>query len=250
MPDLIDEVSKLKNRARIQRKRGGHDKAALTLQRAIDRLKPELEKARAAAGLDDPAKVAAGRVDSADDWEIRIAAELADFYGTLGGTQREQGYLLDAAKAYDAGFKVEADQRYGFVNSYNELNRLIVRILLNKDSLSDPEAFRQEERLDFENVPQSLSDLRKEIARQVAGVRSDDIWAAGDLWFVSLLVGDEEKTTTEAWEDFVKLSPEPYAYDAYLSTIGKIAKLDTPRQQALGNAQALLKTQQGAAGIG
>ena len=271
MPDLIDEVSKLKNLARIQRKRGRHDKAVLTLQRAMDRLKPELDKTRAAAGLDDPAKVAAGRVDPADDWEIRIAAELADFYGILGGTLREQENYVDAAAAYDAGYTFESSKRYGFVNSYNALNRLTVRILLRKESLTEAEAFEplsdseapyslldpdtlhslldaeapeQEKKVEFVDVPDELDTLRKEIARQVAGVRSGDLWAAGDLWFVSLLVGDAEKAT-DAWQHFLSLSPPSYAYSTYLKVIEEIAKLDTPRKPLLDGATKLLKEKLG-----
>src|SRR5437763_912232 len=60
--------------------------------------------------------------------------ELAELYGMLGGTLREQGNLVDAIAAYDTGSGYEPPD-----NTYNELNRLVTRILLQPGSLAGSE---------------------------------------------------------------------------------------------------------------
>lgn len=213
MAEIIDEVRRLKASARSESERGRHEAAARILRRATE----SLEAALATAAE-----------------ESRLAAELADLYGMLGGANRKLGDLVQAAAAYDRGFLYESDPRYGMTNSYNAVNRLVTRILLRPDSLSAPDVLRGVSGLEFVDVPAALAELRPELERQVAGRRANDFWAAGDLAFTCALSGDEQGAL-RAVQGFASCSPPPptSAYAAYAGWIGAVAELDTPSREVL-----------------
>ena len=185
-----------RQRAQAQRRQGDFDAAAKTLEQAI------------AQGL----------------------AEVADLYGMLGGTRREQGDLAAAAKAYDAGYRIESDPPLGGATSYNELNRLIVRIQLDPESLMRTASPSQG--LAPVDVPQSLTRLRERLRQQMQHERRNDYWAAGDLAVTSALLGDTNGAH-EALDRFKACSPPTNARDAYAATLGMLAQLDTARRSLL-----------------
>lgn len=225
MAEIIDEVRKLKASARSESERGQYEAAARILRGAIESLEAVL--ARTEGG---DARSSA----PADAEESHLAGELADLYGVLGGASRKQGDLVRAAAAYDHGFRYESHPRYGIVNTYNTLNRLVTRILMRPDSLSDPEVLRGVSELEFVDVPAALAELRPELEREIAGVRVNDFWAAGDLAFTCALNGDEQGAL-RAVRGFASCSPPPptSAYAAYAGWIGAVAELDTPRKEVL-----------------
>jgi hypothetical protein len=197
----MDRPHELKRQARREREQGAHASAQAHLEQAIG----ELE----ASG--DPA----------------VAEELADIYGTLGGTLREQGELVAAAAAYDAGYGYEAD-----TSTYNALNRLAIRILLEPGALGDPDALRRHGELNFVDVPQELGALRARLERDLAGPRADDVWAAGDLALVAALTGDADALSF-ALARFAVLEPPPRVRDAYCRSADALAALDSPRRGLL-----------------
>ncbi|CAN5362537.1 hypothetical protein BH24GEM3_BH24GEM3_14910 [soil metagenome] len=187
-----------------QRQRGDLDAAAKTLQEAI------------AQNRDD--------------------AELADLYGMLGGTRREQGDLVAAVAAYDEGFRLEAK----LDSTYNALNRLVTRIALEPASLSDAEALRNYDTLEPVDVPGSLAELQPRLRADVEGARAGDFWAAGDLALTAALNGDVDGTI-DALERFHSYSPPRSAYAKYYETFAVLAQLDTPRREALTTAKNWLE---------
>ncbi|MCI0625574.1 MAG: hypothetical protein L0387_28670 [Acidobacteria bacterium] len=235
MAELIDEARNLKKLAQTQRQQGEHSAAAKTLREGIDGLEETLAGFKGADKGDSASELA-------NTSERAVATELADLYGILGGTRREQGDLLQAATAYDAGFRYESNPRYGLVSSYNALNRLLTRILLCPGALSDRDSLRKESKLEFVDVSQNLNKLQTQLKLRVEGVSANDFWAAGDLAIVSALNGDD-KGAIEALEKFASCSPSPpiSAYNAYGDSIGMLAQLDTPRRDALTRAQSWLK---------
>src|SRR5436305_2619007 len=110
----------LKKLAQQQRSQGDFKGALQTLQKAID----------------------------------QAGAELADLHGIMGGTKRQQGDLIAAASAYDIGFHL--DERHHAASTYNALNRLVARILLEPRLLSDPDLLRDRKNLEFVDVRQEL----------------------------------------------------------------------------------------------
>jgi len=193
----------LKDLAREQRDRGDFKGAIRTLKEAID----------------------------------RAGAELADLHGIMGGTQRQQGDLTAAASAYDAGFHL--DERYHAASSYNALNRLLTRVLLEPRSLMNPDLLRVNQNLEFVNVRQALSEFQKQLERQVKDKRSHDFWCAGDLIVAAALNGDL-RGAARAVKRFDACSPPAFARDAYRNTLAALAQLETPRKEVFMKAEELL----------
>jgi hypothetical protein len=194
----------------------------------------------------DPKKIARQQRDQGDfKGAVRTlreaidmaGAELADLHGLMGGTRRQQGDLAAAASAYDTGFHL--DESYHAASSYNALNRLVTRVLLEPGSLLNPELLREKNNLEFVDVQQALSGLQKQLERQVKGKRSNDFWCAGDLAVTAALNGDL-RSAARAVKRFDACSPPAYARDAYRQTLAALAKLETPRKEALMKVDALL----------
>lgn len=166
--------------------------------------------------------------------------ELADLHGILGGTRKIQGDLVSATAAYDTGYQL--DSQHAAMNSYNELNRLVTRVLLCPGVLSNPELLRTMGAVKFVDVCLELSQMEKKLQCQLAGPRSNDYWAAGDLAVVAALNG-HLAMANEAVEQFVSCSPPApeTAYAAYILTLDELGQLETPRRDALLSVKALLE---------
>jgi tetratricopeptide (TPR) repeat protein len=191
--ELIDQ-------ARAQRREGNLDAAVTTLTQAI-----------------------AATSDS---------AQLAELYGMLGGTRREQKDLVAAISAYDTGFRHES----GSSSTYNALNRLVTRVLLEPASLSSPDALRRFGALDVVDVVASLAALEPTLRRDVDGPRRDDYWAAGDLALIATLNGSAAEAR-RALDHFDSLTPPAFAYEKYRETFAELAGLDTPRKAMLSEVR-------------
>ncbi len=158
--------------------------------------------------------------------------ELAELYGMLGGTRRDQGDLVAAAAAYDVGARYESDGS----SSYNALNRLVTRVVLAPDTLSDVGDLGRHETLEPIDVRRELSDLESKIIQDRASGRADDHWAAGDLAVTAALTGHID-IELQALEQFHSLSPPLSAYTKYGQVFAMLAALDTPRRDELLAAQ-------------
>lgn len=213
MSDALEKVGELKNVARTERSRGRREDAVKILENAIDLLERSMHTGDRSL-------------------QAHAARELADLYGTLGGTLREQGNLVRAAAAYDAGFRLESDPRYGICSSYNAVNRLYTRILLCPRSLANPDALRDETALEFVDIPQELTALRAKLERELGGARLNDYWAASDLAMICALLGDDEGAARAAAQ-FADGSPPAQAYESCLKALDALGSLDTPRKQSL-----------------
>jgi hypothetical protein len=181
--------------------------------------------------------MSAAQADQDGDDAEKIAGELADVYGMLGGILREQGDYPTAAAAYDRGFRFEADPRYATGSTYNALNRLVTRVLLAPGCLGDPDLLHGERELEFINVRHELAELRSLLQEEIKDARSADFWAAGDLSLICALSGDEPGMRY-GLEKFRQLDPPQAAYNAYRRSIRALAQLDTPTKAALIEAEA------------
>ena len=223
MAEAVEEAQRLATTARAHRDAGDPASAARVLEQGIDAL---------AAALTE--KEGVGNAVGSE--EAAIAVHLADLYGMLGGTLREEGNYVAAAAAYDRGFRLESDPRYAMQSTYNALNRLTTRILLCPACLADPDLLRTERDLEFVDVRHALADLSAQLHRQVSGARVGDFWAAGDLSVTCALNGDEQGMN-HGLEKFIRLSPPPAAYNGYRHSIEALARLDTPRKAPLLTAE-------------
>ena len=186
----------LVDQARAQRREGNLDAAAKTLTQAIA--------------------------------ATRDSAQLAELYGMLGGTRREQKDLVAATSAYDTGFRHES----GSSSTYNALNRLITRVLLDPASLATTDALRRFGALDVVDVGESLAALEPTLRRDVDGARRDDYWAAGDLALIAALNGNAAEAK-RALDHFDSLTPPAFAYEKYRESFAELAGLETSRKALL-----------------
>jgi hypothetical protein len=207
MPTAIERARALANSAKEQRLSGEQDAAIETLRSALPLLDDEL-----AAGND------------------AAAGELADIYGQIGGALREEDRLLEAAAAYDVGHGYEV--RHGLPSTYNALNRLVTRILLDPDAVVDPAGLRRYEQLQWVDVPAELSRLREVLARRVPG----DIWTVGDVALTDTLTGSDPGDAL----DRLATDPVQGVRETYRPIVERLASLDTPRRAQLEKMLSVL----------
>jgi hypothetical protein len=160
---------------------------------------------------------------SFSELEKSVAKELADCWGSLGGTYRAAGKLKEAFCCYEKGLIYESDPRLP-ANSYNLVNRLLVRLAMNSEqnrNLTTTSGTFEEQ----------LTSARTEVARQVRGPRKRDMWAYADQLMLSILAVDLA-TARKAWEDFDRLAILEHAY-----TTTRDVLIDLSRRSTLTEKQ-------------
>jgi hypothetical protein len=229
-----EQIRELKTQAKNRRDRGlaGYPRAVGLLRDAIGIANAALSEAKG------------------DDRSTELATELADCYGIIGGIERRWAsdgpgdervaHLRESIRAYDAGYRLESNPQYRIVNSYNLLNRLIVRLLLRPELLDTTDAIdlgEGIERIDFRMALQQASDV---IAEQLAGRRRGDYWALADLALVQLLLRRTDPAT--AYAPFNQLSPPAFAYSSVLAGLRTLADLPMSASGSIREASALLES--------
>jgi hypothetical protein len=129
----------------------------------------------------------------ASEGETTVAEQLADFWGIRGGLYRSRGSALPggsggadldtAIQAYDQGARYESSERFGLLNSYNTVNRLVLRIIRKPDILNAEQAVPG----DKKRMVDLLEDAAKLIENQLDKGRTDLAWALADLAMIELL---------------------------------------------------------------
>jgi hypothetical protein len=217
VPSIFDSIVDLKTKAKNRRDLGRYDRAAAFVQQAIDLARKDL---------------------SIPELRSKIASELADCYGLLGGIERRWALVPNAPKehrddhlrksvgAYDNAWGLESGD-YGVSSSYGMVNRLVSRIL------ADPHALSSGNVTDLGQGIEPLevrSDLKK--AREtIESSKRSDYWAAADLALVKLLLGAGDPAGVYA--AFNEKSPPDYAYNSALDVLRPLSEIDVPVKAAL-----------------
>jgi hypothetical protein len=236
MSDINDVLDPLKDSSRYHRNQAlkalaenkpelankNFDAARAAINKAIDHLKT--------LGAPDPDSTV-----RASEVEITIAEQFADCWGILGGVYRAQGneYLSAAKDAYDEGNKYESSARFNILSTYNRVNRLVVRILIDPFLLSDPPPV-------VDDMPGSvkktmrelLSETDTEIERQLGAGRSDRVWAIADQIMVRLL-GDSPKVDIALNDLDESAGNKTFVYDSTLKVIRDLVERKLPMQDKL-----------------
>ncbi|CAM5781095.1 Caspase family protein OS=Rhizobacter sp. AJA081-3 OX=2753607 GN=HZ992_24855 PE=4 SV=1 [Rhizobacter fulvus] len=228
----IDRIRDLKTSAKNQRDGGldGYPSALEMLGDAIELARNELATSTVA------------------ERRIEMATELSDCFGLVGGVQRRWAdeaddsardqHLKEAASAYDQGFVYESDPAFGIVNSYNLVNRLVVRVLLA------PQALTSDEPMHLPGIAplklrDELGNAVTTVRGQLAGPRRGDYWALADLALLEVLSGRTGAAT--AYVDFLALSPPDFAYESVLGGLRPLAELPIVTAPELNAAVELLQ---------
>jgi hypothetical protein len=173
----------------------------------------------------------------------RLTAEFADCYGMIGGIERRWGLSLEppnreerlraSLKAYHEGYRYEATLGDSVPNTYNRMNRLIARLLLEPQLLEDG----SEASLD---IATDLRELEAVLRRQVAGPRQRDPWGFADLGLVQLL-RDAATSARFAFQELDHLRPPAFVYETTAATVGPLADVASQFRPELVRAVEVLQ---------
>lgn len=149
-----------------------------------------------------------------------LAEALTDVHGSSGGIYRSAGQYEKSIKAYDAGFRIERDERFGFVNSYNLTQRLVARVLFEpKDWVVIGEVIEQE------RFPTCLVEARDIVVGQTRGPRKEDVWAWADLGMLWLLNGEAADI---AWDKVIEYAKQPFVFESTVNVLGDLMRRIAP----------------------
>jgi hypothetical protein len=172
---------------------------------------------------------------SAPSW---LATELADTYGLIGGVEKRWGldvggeegrrHLEASVVAYDEGLSYERDLPPKDATTYNRVNRLVGRVLLDTGVLQQDAEFTHE-----------LRAAEEVLTEQTDTVRQKDPWAWADLGTVRLLRGKPDAMA--AFRELDQLRPPKFVYDSTLATLKPLCEVASDLRPDLMQAVAQLE---------
>jgi hypothetical protein len=225
-------AKRYRNHAVEARAQGGPDAAGQLFDRAAHTLREAIGYLEG-LGVPDPRAT-----DPATGEEVEIARQLADCWGMLGGIHRTAGDLDAARVAYDRGAEYESTPRFRILNTYNQVNGLVIRILAHPEFLSRPGGM-------VDDVPGQppqpmgalLARAADEIQRQLDAGREDIPWALADLALVRVLGGLDGVDSAVAALD--RSSPvETFPFESALKVVRELAECGLPMRSALESLAA------------
>ena len=234
MSDLKTQLAPYKERSRY------HRTEALEAMDEGDQVQADRDFAAAAAAMSEAIDYVKGlgapdpeSKEPANEAEIIMATQLADCWGILGGVHRAHGpdYWEDAISAYDNGNRYESSTRFNILNTYNRVNRLVVRILKDPDLLSEPPPFVTDIGSDKKTMRELLSEADHEIERQLRAGRTDRPWALADLAMVRLLGG--LPNVDLALNDLDASTDETFPYESTLKVIRELVARRLPMHDSI-----------------
>lgn len=218
MDELLDRVRALKADAKSARDNQNWKGAINYVQEAIS----ILEARMANAATPSPS------------W---LGSQLADSYGLMGGIEKRRGltlvgqkrqrHLEDSVTAYDSGFKYEHKLQRNEETTYNRVNRLVGRVLL------DPSLLQKEGVADSE-FSDELREAENILTGQIESVRQKDPWAYCDLGTIRLLRGEQD--ALRAFRNLDRLHPPIFVYESTLSTLEPLQEVAADQRPDLVRA--------------
>jgi hypothetical protein len=201
MDDLLDRVRALKAAAKTARDNKEWQGAIGYLQDAISLLEARM-------------------ADESSPQPSWLRSELADAYGLKGGIEKRWGLTLDGQErqqhleaslaAYNDGFEYEKKLQRNEENTYNRVNRLVGRVLLNPGVLEKDEGGVSE-------ISGELGEAERILTGQIQSVRQKDPWAYCDLGTIRLLRGEQDALRT--FKNLDRLRPPAFVYKSTLNTL-------------------------------
>jgi hypothetical protein len=220
MSDITQTIIELKTQAKNRRDLKRWDRAAALIMEAIGLAETEYNSTEAR------------------EWRVKMAIELADCWGILGGLERRralepasggaqrQEHLRRSIDAYDKGYEYEKEALGSGNSTYNQLNRLLVRLLACDGTV--------DLRAEFEKLRPKLAT----VAEQISSRPIDNVWSAADMALLNILLGRQDAAT--AYAPFERMQPPDFARQSALEMLIPLAKLDLPNAKALRDAERRL----------
>jgi hypothetical protein len=215
----IDDVIAIKASAKTARDAGRWSRALSALRHARELLQ---------AAIADTSPSPPGRLHS----------ELADVLGLTGGVQKRWGFSLEgeprrihlvaSLEAYEEGFRWEVELQQRYASTYNRINRLVGRVLLDPDILEQNTA-------PFSEIVVELRAAEDVIRAGIGTARQADPWAYCDLGTVQLLLGDA-RASLGAFHDLDRLHPPQLVYESALDTLTRLSEVAGQQRPSLTQA--------------
>ena len=143
-------------------------------------------------------------------------------------------HLWQSISAYDNGYDYESDPMLGNTSTYNRLNRLISRLLLNPERLAANGSATNQRLDDKINLRTELETVRADIEKQ----ESDSVWTAADLALLDVILG--HKDAASAYAGFERKNPPDFACQSALDVVAPLATLELPTATELKSAERRL----------
>ena len=171
-----------------------------------------------------------------------VLSEMADIYGMLGGIHRRwalqltgsarSDHLARSAAAYDQGFVLERDSAGPQGSTYNRINRLVARVLLDPSLLTSTSE-------EGRRLIQELEVAERLVRDQLDRVRVKDPWAYCDLLTLELLL--ERPTVRETLTALALSRPPRFVYESALNTLEPLAEAVRPHRPTFDDVLAQLR---------
>jgi hypothetical protein len=182
--ELLKKATTLRNNAQDARRRARKETAPDERARLFNEAADGFQQA--IGDLERGMRTARRQRQGYDSNLCGILEALSQSYGSLGGTWRDAGDLEKAQGFYDKGNEYEGERRKncGAKDTYNMLQRLIIRTLRNPALVEDPEFLAE------------IGQVRTEIEEQ----NRTDSWALADLALAHFLCGSSAESVIEHLE--------------------------------------------------
>jgi hypothetical protein len=210
MPTIFEAIVDLKTKAKNRRDLQRYDRAAGFVREAIGLAKKEL---------------------GTPEFRAKMASELADCYGLLGGIERRwalvpgasekqvSAHLRESVRAYDEAWGFESGD-YGISSSYGMVNRLVSRVLADPNALTEGYVTNLGDGIKPLAVPAELKEAREKI--EASKRAESDYWSAADLALVQVLLGKGD--AAQLYAKFIEKSPPDYAYKSILDVLRPLSE--------------------------
>src|SRR5579862_5449505 len=197
MSDLSDRLNPYKARAQRHKKAGMQARTAGNHALA----KEEFDEARYAIDeafeeIESRGKFSPSMTGPVDQVTKDQAFELADCWGIRGGIYREEGEIEQAIHAYDRGYELESDQKYGINSTYNTVNRLVLRLLGNPQHQGQGTSSVAGQ-ASFERMRVPLAEAADAIDHKWR-LMTDPVWALADMVLLKTLLQERDAAEWEA----------------------------------------------------
>jgi hypothetical protein len=223
--ELVDRATQIRNDAQDLRRKGRKEPDPDARKELFDGATAELQKAITALerGLRTLRRQQSGFTPDV----CRVLEALSQSYGSLGGTWRDAGNRDQARQWYDKGNEYEEERRKhcGALDTYNMLQRLIVRLLDDPSRIGQPEFVAE------------LGTVRDEIERQVKAGRTDS-WALADRALARFLSGAE---ANDAIENLERGTADAAFYESAYNAVGALVDEGLGRGAELGKRLELFR---------
>ena len=206
LKDVLERVTTLRNNAQDARRNARKETAPEERSRLFNDAAVDFQQA--ITDLERALRTLRRQQDSYNVNVCGILEALSQTYGSLGGTWRDARDLKQAEKFYDIGNEYERERRIncGAHDTYNMLQRLIIRVL-RKPALVNDAKFLEE-----------IEEVRTELQRQ----NRTDCWGLADLALTEFLCGSSAEQVVKNLEhgDVTAMSYES-TYNAVTALIAE-----------------------------